>query len=86
MAVMMSLCPRRLTFSEDLGDVLTEHAQENLRKADLCLTLATIVYKACGLVRKTALSMCRRGLVHSAAEFMRHCRDITAGLCVSVCV
>ncbi|XP_044228124.1 clathrin heavy chain linker domain-containing protein 1-like [Thunnus albacares] len=74
----------KLTFSEELGDVLTEHAQKKPREADLCLALATVVYEACRLDRKTALSMCRRGLIHSAAEFMNHSRDLTAEDCLWV--
>uniref|UniRef100_A0A8C2XPK7 Uncharacterized protein n=1 Tax=Cyclopterus lumpus TaxID=8103 RepID=A0A8C2XPK7_CYCLU len=76
----------KLTFSEGLGDILTEHAQKNPGVADLCLALATTVYMACRLDRKTALSLCRRGFIHSAAEFMNHCQDLSAGLCVCVCV
>ncbi|XP_040906295.1 clathrin heavy chain linker domain-containing protein 1-like, partial [Toxotes jaculatrix] len=74
----------KLTFSEHLGDVLTEHAQKNPSLADLCLALATVVYEACGLDRKVALSMCRRGLIHSAAEFMTHSKDLTAEDCIWV--
>nr|XP_043902266.1 clathrin heavy chain linker domain-containing protein 1-like [Solea senegalensis] len=62
----------KLSFSEQLGDVLTEHAQQNMGVADQCLALASVVYEACGRSRKSALSMCRRGLIHSAAEFMEH--------------
>ncbi|XP_068423286.1 clathrin heavy chain linker domain-containing protein 1-like [Clinocottus analis] len=68
----------KLSFSEELGDILTEHAQKSPGVADLCLALATSVYTACGLDRKTALSMCRRGFIDSAVDFMDHCRDFTA--------
>ncbi|XP_076598812.1 clathrin heavy chain linker domain-containing protein 1-like [Chaetodon auriga] len=74
----------RLTFSEDLGDALTEHAQKNPGVADTCLALTTVAHEACGLHRKTALSMCRRGLIHSAAEFLNRCRDLTAEDCMWV--
>lgn len=84
--LLYTLSALRLTFTEELGDILTEHAQENPGVADLCLTLATIIYEACRLHRKTALSMCRRGLIHSAAEFLKHCEDLTAGLCVWKCL
>ncbi|KAL3971632.1 electron transfer flavoprotein alpha subunit [Sarotherodon galilaeus] len=76
--VSYAVTQKKLTFTEELGDVLTEHAQENPGVADLCLTLATIIYEACRLHRKAALSMCRRGLIHSAAEFLKHCEDLTA--------
>ncbi|XP_035520046.1 clathrin heavy chain linker domain-containing protein 1-like isoform X2 [Morone saxatilis] len=72
----------KLTFSEELADILSEHAQKNPAVANMCLTLATIIYEACGLDRKTALSMCRRGLVHSASEFMNRCKDLTFEDCM----
>lgn len=67
----------KLTYSEDLGDILSEHAQKNVSEADMLLALATINYKACGLHRKMALSMCKRGLIHSAVEFMKTCEGLT---------
>ncbi|CAB1460230.1 unnamed protein product [Pleuronectes platessa] len=76
--VTHAITQNKLTFSEHLGDILIEHALENASVADLCLALATVVYEACGLNRKTALSMSRRGLIHSAAKFMHHCKDLTA--------
>ncbi|GAA6230817.1 clathrin heavy chain linker domain-containing protein 1 [Lates japonicus] len=82
--VTHAITQNKLTFSEHLGDILTEHAQKNTSVADLCLTLGTVVYQACGLDRKTALSMCRRGLIHSAAEFINHCKDFTAEDCIWV--
>nr|XP_020441848.1 clathrin heavy chain linker domain-containing protein 1 isoform X2 [Monopterus albus]XP_020441849.1 clathrin heavy chain linker domain-containing protein 1 isoform X2 [Monopterus albus] len=80
--VTHAVTQKKLNFSEDLGDILTEHAQKNPGVTDLCLALATIVYEACGLDRKTALSMCKRGLIHSAIEFMNHCKNLTAEDCV----
>ncbi|XP_038586259.1 clathrin heavy chain linker domain-containing protein 1-like [Micropterus salmoides] len=74
----------KLTFSEALGDILSEHAQKHPGAADMCLALATVVYEACRLHRKSALSMCRRGLIHSAVDFMKHCEDLTAEDCMWV--
>ncbi|XP_039996141.1 clathrin heavy chain linker domain-containing protein 1-like [Xiphias gladius] len=82
--VAHAVTQNKLTCSERLGDTLTEHARQNPSVADLCLALAAVVYEACGLDRKTALSMCRRGLIHSAAEFMNHCKDLTAEDCIWV--
>ncbi|XP_032408686.1 clathrin heavy chain linker domain-containing protein 1-like [Xiphophorus hellerii] len=67
----------KLTFSEAVGDALTEHAQRNRGVADLCLALASTVYQACSLHQKIALSMCRRGLVHGAAEVIKR-KQLTA--------
>ncbi|KAK5908835.1 hypothetical protein CgunFtcFv8_016858 [Champsocephalus gunnari] len=82
--VTHSINNNRLTVSEHLGDVLTEHAKKNPGVANVCLALATDVYTACRLHRKTALSMCSRGLIHSAADFMNHCEDLTAEDCLWV--
>ncbi|XP_060943730.1 clathrin heavy chain linker domain-containing protein 1-like [Limanda limanda] len=76
--VTHAITQNKLTLSERLGDILIQHALEDASVADLCLALATVVYEACGLNRKTALSMCRRGLIHSAAKFMHHFKDLTA--------
>uniref|UniRef100_A0A1A8J4U5 Clathrin heavy chain linker domain containing 1 n=1 Tax=Nothobranchius kuhntae TaxID=321403 RepID=A0A1A8J4U5_NOTKU len=37
----------KLMFTEELGDILTEHAQNNHHVLDQCLALASIVYEAC---------------------------------------
>ncbi|XP_076872044.1 clathrin heavy chain linker domain-containing protein 1-like [Brachyhypopomus gauderio] len=60
----------RLTYSEELGDVICSHGDKDPRIADTCLALAHIVYTACGVLRKTALSMCKRGLICGALEFI----------------
>ncbi|XP_037554068.1 clathrin heavy chain linker domain-containing protein 1-like [Nematolebias whitei] len=80
--VTHAVTQNKLMFSEDLGDVLTEHAQKNPFMADLSLALATFVYESCRVYRKSALSMCRRGFIHSAAEFMK--LNLTAGECMWV--
>ncbi|XP_055018431.1 clathrin heavy chain linker domain-containing protein 1 [Boleophthalmus pectinirostris] len=69
----------KLTCSERLGDILTEHAQKNasVYLSDMLLAMASQHYKACGAHRKLSLSMCRRGLTHSAVELMRRCEDLT---------
>ncbi|XP_030011517.1 clathrin heavy chain linker domain-containing protein 1-like [Sphaeramia orbicularis] len=82
--VTHAITQNKLTFSEDLGDILTEHAQKKHTEADMFLALSTIVYEACGLRTKTALSMCRRGLIHSAAEFMSNCEGFTTEDCMWV--
>ncbi|XP_068597413.1 clathrin heavy chain linker domain-containing protein 1-like [Brachionichthys hirsutus] len=74
----------KLTPSEDLGDLLTQHAHQNRGVADTCLALSTVVYEACGLDRKIALSMCRRGLIHGAAESMKHAEGLAAEDCMWV--
>ncbi|KAM9726891.1 uncharacterized protein ACNS7B_017707 [Menidia menidia] len=80
--VTHALTQNKLTLSEDLGDVLTEHAQKRPSAAAACLPLATAAYEASGALRKAALSMCSRGLVHAAAAFMRN--RLTADDCLWV--
>ncbi|XP_047459460.1 clathrin heavy chain linker domain-containing protein 1-like [Mugil cephalus] len=82
--VVHAVSQNKLTLSEALGDVLTEHAQNHPSVSDLCLALATEVYRACRLHRKAALSMCRRGLVHSAAHLISLSKDATADDCMWV--
>ncbi|KAM9847992.1 clathrin heavy chain linker domain-containing protein 1-like [Aulostomus maculatus] len=82
--VTHAVTQNKLTLSEELGDTLTEHAQKNPGIAEMCLALATVVYEGCGLDRKTALSMCRRGLIHNAVDFMSHSQDFTAEDCLWV--
>uniref|UniRef100_A0A4W4EBL7 Clathrin heavy chain linker domain-containing protein 1 n=1 Tax=Electrophorus electricus TaxID=8005 RepID=A0A4W4EBL7_ELEEL len=60
----------RLTYSEELGDVLCSHGDKDPRIADTCLALAHIIYTTCGVLRKTALCMCKRGLTIGALEFI----------------
>uniref|UniRef100_A0A3B4APF9 Uncharacterized protein n=1 Tax=Periophthalmus magnuspinnatus TaxID=409849 RepID=A0A3B4APF9_9GOBI len=82
--------PHRLTSSERLGDVLTEHAQKNpsVYLSDMLLALASENYRVSGAHRKLCLSMCRRGLTHSAVELMRRSEDLTSGqsICPSLCL
>ncbi|KAL0964530.1 hypothetical protein UPYG_G00325220 [Umbra pygmaea] len=75
---------KRLTYSEALGDVICEHGDMKLWMADTCLTLAHIVYKACGVLRKAALSMCKRGMTSSAIEFIYQNKGFTPNDCVFV--
>ncbi|KAM3862865.1 clathrin heavy chain linker domain-containing protein 1-like [Diretmus argenteus] len=82
--VSHAVTQHKLTFTEALGDILTEHAQKDGGVTDACLVWATVVYQACSLHRKIALSMCRRGLIHGAAEFINHCQNFTTEDCIWV--
>ncbi|XP_031434839.1 clathrin heavy chain linker domain-containing protein 1 isoform X2 [Clupea harengus] len=75
---------RRLTYSEALGDVICGHGDKKLRITDTCLALAQMVYAACGLHRKAALTMCKRGLTFGAMEFIHQHKDFTDDDCMSV--
>ncbi|KAJ8332604.1 hypothetical protein SKAU_G00423930 [Synaphobranchus kaupii] len=75
----------RLTFSEELGDVLSAHAQEDAATADTCLALAQVVYSACELHRKAAVCMCKRGLIYRALEFIYNNQAFTEDDCLYLC-
>ena len=69
----------RLTYSEALGDIICEHGDRKPYMADACLALAHIIYKSCGVLRKAALSMCKRGMTNGVIEFIYQNKDFTAG-------
>ncbi|KAL2083258.1 hypothetical protein ACEWY4_021031 [Coilia grayii] len=75
---------RRLAYSEALGDVICGHGDKKLRVTDTCLALAQIVYSACGIHRKAALTMCRRGLTFGAVEYIHQNKDFTDDDCMLV--
>lgn len=78
--VLQAVCSvHRLTYSEALGDVICGHGDKKLRITDTCLALAQMVYAACGLHRKAALTMCKRGLTFGAMEFIHQHKDFTDG-------
>ncbi|XP_067092506.1 clathrin heavy chain linker domain-containing protein 1-like [Osmerus mordax] len=74
----------RLTYSEALGDVICEHGDRKPYMADACLALAHIIYKSCGVLRKAALSMCKRGMTNGVIEFIYQNKDFTADDCLYV--
>ncbi|XP_030628175.1 clathrin heavy chain linker domain-containing protein 1-like [Chanos chanos] len=74
----------RLTFSEALGDVISSHESRDPRVTDTCMALAHIVYMACGVLRKATLSMCKRGLIYGAVEFMYQNKAFTVDDCMFV--
>ncbi|KAJ8013878.1 hypothetical protein DPEC_G00034370 [Dallia pectoralis] len=75
---------KRLTYSEALGDEICEHSDIQPRTSDTCLALAHIIYKACGVLKKAALCMCKRGMTSSAIEFIYQNKGFTAGDCLFV--
>ncbi|GAA6083442.1 clathrin heavy chain linker domain-containing protein 1 isoform X1 [Tachysurus ichikawai] len=74
----------RLTYTEELGDLICSHRHDDPRVVDTCLALAQIVYSACGVRRKAALSMCKRGLTGAALEFIYYNKEFTVEDCVFV--
>ncbi|CAB1312783.1 unnamed protein product, partial [Coregonus sp. 'balchen'] len=62
-----------------------EHRDRKPRMANTCLALADIVYKACGVLRKATLSMCKRGMTSNAMEFIYRSKGFTADYCLFGC-
>ncbi|XP_010868134.2 clathrin heavy chain linker domain-containing protein 1 isoform X2 [Esox lucius] len=75
---------KRLTYSEALGDVISERGGVKLPTSDTCLALAHIIYKACGVLRKVALCLCKRGMTSSAVECIYQNKGFTADDCLFV--
>ncbi|XP_066517221.1 clathrin heavy chain linker domain-containing protein 1-like [Hoplias malabaricus] len=74
----------RLIYSEELGDIICSHGDEDPRVADTCLALAHIVYTACGVLKKAALCLCRQGLASGALEFIYKNKGFTVEDCMFV--
>ncbi|XP_069464341.1 clathrin heavy chain linker domain-containing protein 1 [Ambystoma mexicanum] len=70
---------QRLTFSEALGDAIFEYFQtEHHKRAEcLALALAQIIYRQCGVHRKTALCMCLESQICGAVEFIHQCKKFS---------
>ncbi|XP_063047745.1 clathrin heavy chain linker domain-containing protein 1-like [Engraulis encrasicolus] len=75
---------RRLAYTEALGDVICGHGDKKLRMTDTCLALAQIVYSACGMQRKAALTMCKRGMTFGAIEYIHQNKNFTDEDCLHV--
>ncbi|TSN95652.1 Clathrin heavy chain linker domain-containing protein 1 [Bagarius yarrelli] len=82
--VTFGVSQHKLTYTEALGDLICRHGDDDLRVADTCLALAQIIYSACGVLRKSALSMCKRGLIAAAVEFIYYNKEFTMDDCVFV--
>ncbi|KAF4071351.1 hypothetical protein AMELA_G00272250 [Ameiurus melas] len=82
--VTFGVSQHRLTYSEEIGDLICIHGDDDLRLVDTCLALAQIVYSACGVLRKAALSMCKRGLTGAALEYIYHNKEFTIDDCMFV--
>ncbi|MCI4394796.1 hypothetical protein PGIGA_G00172870 [Pangasianodon gigas] len=82
--VTFGVSQHRLTYSEELGDLIFSHGHDDLRIVDTCLALAQTIYSACGVLRKTALSMCKRGLIAAALDFIYCNKEFTIDDCMFV--
>ncbi|MEE6474313.1 hypothetical protein FKM82_010344 [Ascaphus truei] len=65
---------KRLTFSEALGDVISDYGEREPPHKFTCLALAELIYRKCASHRKTALCMCFQGQVQGAMDYTYQCK------------
>ncbi|XP_053315167.1 clathrin heavy chain linker domain-containing protein 1 [Spea bombifrons] len=68
---------QRITFSEALGDVISEYGDEEPYHKYTCLALAQLIYRKCNNLRKAALCMCLQGQVQGALEYTYESRHFS---------
>ncbi|XP_043551915.1 clathrin heavy chain linker domain-containing protein 1-like isoform X4 [Chiloscyllium plagiosum] len=62
---------QRVTCSEELGDLIYNYGDTELRNMDTCMVLAQIVYNKCDVHKKAALCLCRCRQISGAMEYIR---------------
>ncbi|XP_044774749.1 clathrin heavy chain linker domain-containing protein 1 isoform X4 [Neomonachus schauinslandi] len=67
----------RLTFSEELGDVICDYGEQDTYNKAKCLALAQMIYSDCGLHKKALLCLCKQGQIHAAMEYIQQFKDFT---------
>ncbi|XP_069810292.1 clathrin heavy chain linker domain-containing protein 1 isoform X2 [Dendropsophus ebraccatus] len=60
---------QRITFSESLGDVITDYGDREPYHKVTCLALAQLIYRKCSSLRKAALCMCLQGQIQGALDY-----------------
>ncbi|XP_037662768.1 clathrin heavy chain linker domain-containing protein 1 isoform X3 [Choloepus didactylus] len=68
----------RLTFSEEVGDVICDFGEQDTYNRSKCLALAQMIYSACGLHQKVLLCMCKQGQIYGAVEYVQQFKDFTS--------
>ncbi|XP_047601059.1 clathrin heavy chain linker domain-containing protein 1 isoform X3 [Lutra lutra] len=67
----------RLTFSEELGDVIYDYGEQDTYNKARCLALAQMIYSECGLHQKALLCICKQGQIPGAMEYIQQFKDFT---------
>ncbi|XP_034515037.1 clathrin heavy chain linker domain-containing protein 1 isoform X5 [Ailuropoda melanoleuca] len=67
----------RVTFSEELGDVICDYGEQDTYNKAKCLALAQMIYSECGLHKKALLCLCKQGQIHRAMEYILQFKDFT---------
>ncbi|XP_058134560.1 clathrin heavy chain linker domain-containing protein 1 isoform X2 [Dasypus novemcinctus] len=68
----------RLTFSEEVGDVICDYGEQDTYNKSKCLALAQIIYSECGLHKKVLLCLCKQGQIYGAMEYIQQFKDFTS--------
>ncbi|KAK2092502.1 Clathrin heavy chain linker domain-containing protein 1 [Saguinus oedipus] len=70
---------RKLTFSEEAGDVICDYGEQDTYNKAKCLALAQMIYRECGLHRKALLCLCKQGQTHRVMEYIQQfVKDFTS--------
>ncbi|KAM4693325.1 clathrin heavy chain linker domain-containing protein 1 [Discoglossus pictus] len=65
---------QRISFSEALGDVISDYGEEKPYQKATCLALAQLIYRKCSSHRKAALCMCLQDQVQGALDYTYQCK------------
>ncbi|KAM4770882.1 clathrin heavy chain linker domain-containing protein 1 [Rhinophrynus dorsalis] len=68
---------QRVTFSEALGDIISDYSQKDPHHNATCLALAQLIFRKCACIRKAALCMCLQGQVQGALDYTYQCKQFS---------
>ncbi|XP_048391559.1 clathrin heavy chain linker domain-containing protein 1-like isoform X1 [Stegostoma tigrinum] len=68
---------QRVTCCEELGDLIYNYGDTELRRMDTCMGLAQIVYDKCNVPKKAALCMCMCGQISGAMAYIHDCKKFS---------
>uniref|UniRef100_A0A8C0HFB1 Clathrin heavy chain linker domain-containing protein 1 n=1 Tax=Chelonoidis abingdonii TaxID=106734 RepID=A0A8C0HFB1_CHEAB len=75
--VMHWVTHQRLTFCEAAGDVIYDYGEVEPFNKSKCLALAQIAYSQCGVHKKAALCLCKRGQICGAMDYIQQFKQLT---------
>ncbi|XP_035128445.3 clathrin heavy chain linker domain-containing protein 1 isoform X2 [Callithrix jacchus] len=77
--IKCGLSEKRLTFSEEAGDVICDYGEQDTYNKAKCLALAQMIYSECGLHKKALLCLCKQGQTHRVMEYIQQfVKDFTS--------
>nr|XP_035128444.2 clathrin heavy chain linker domain-containing protein 1 isoform X2 [Callithrix jacchus]XP_035128445.2 clathrin heavy chain linker domain-containing protein 1 isoform X2 [Callithrix jacchus] len=77
--IKCGLSEKRLTFSEEAGDVICDYGEQDTYNKAKCLALAQMIYSEYGLHKKALLCLCKQGQTHRVMEYIQQfVKDFTS--------